>query len=116
MTTAHVTDDALHVTFTRPEKLAGLIKDVRVPLSAVRDAVVVPDGMVATRGLRAPGLAVPGARKIGTWRRPGEKTLVSVRRGRPAVRVSLAGQRHDTLLLDVDDPAGLVERLTTAAR
>ncbi|NMH98847.1 hypothetical protein [Pseudonocardia acidicola] len=116
MTTAQVTSDALEVTFTPGEKLAGLVRDIRIPLSAVRGAEVVADGLGATHGLRAPGLSLPGVRKIGTWRRPGEKALVSVRRDRPAVRVSLTGQHYDTLLLDVADPAGLVDRLTAASR
>ncbi|MHA6793235.1 hypothetical protein ACVGVM_06900 [Pseudonocardia bannensis] len=115
MPTAHVTSDKLEVTFSRGEKIAGLIRDVHVPLSAVRDAVVVPDGFAAARGVRAPGLAIPGVRKIGTWRRHGEKALVAVRRGEPAVRISLSGERYDTLLLGVADPAGLVARLGSRA-
>jgi hypothetical protein len=75
---------------------------------------VVPDAVSATRGLRAPGLALPGVRKVGTWRRPGEKMLVCVRRGEPAVRVRLEGQRWDTLLIGTDDAAALAAELSGA--
>lgn len=105
MATLHTTSRTLTVSLSPAEKVLGLLRDVEVPLSAVRDAAVVPDGLAAARGVRAPGLGLPGRRKIGTWRRPGEKTLVSVRRGQPAVRVRLAGQRFDTLLVGTDDAA-----------
>lgn len=99
----HVTDSALTLRFTRREKIAGLLRDLRVPRSAVRSVEVVADPISAMRGLRAPGLSLPGVRKVGTWRRPGERTLVCVRRGQPAVRIRLDGQRHDTLLIGADD-------------
>jgi hypothetical protein len=67
------------------------------------------------RGLRAPGLALPGVRKIGTWRRPGERTLVAVRKGQPAVRVRLEGARYDVLLLGADDAVALADALSPAA-
>jgi hypothetical protein len=98
-----VTDARLEVRFTRTEKALGLLRDVDVPLSAVRDVDVVPNGLAATRGLRAPGYSWPGSRKLGTWRRPGYRSLVDVRRGQPAVRVGLVGQRYDELLVGSDD-------------
>lgn len=115
MVTTQPTPTTLVVRLTRAEKIAGLLRDVEVPLSAVRDVEVVPDPLVAMRGLRAPGLALPGVRKVGTWRARGERTLVCVRRGQPAVRVRLEGQRFDTLLLGDDDAAGLAARITAAA-
>ena len=114
MATVTTTPETLTVTLSRAERVLGLLRDLEVPLSAVQAVEVVPDGPTATRGLRAPGLALPGSRKIGTWRGREGTTLVSVRRGRPAVRVRLAGQRFDTLLLDVDDPAALAAALPAA--
>lgn len=94
----------LHLHLSTGEKIAGLIRDVRVPLTSVRQVEAVPDGLDAVRGVRAPGLGLPGHRAIGTWRQPGAKTLVSVRRGRPAVRVTLAGERYAALLVGTDHP------------
>ena len=74
-----------------------------MPRSAVRSAEVVTDPLHGMRGLRAPGLALPGHRKIGTWRRAGEKAFVSVRRNQPAVRIRLEGARFDTVLVGTDD-------------
>jgi len=81
MATLQARPPVLSLRLTRGEKIAGLLRDVEVPLSAVRDVEVVPSGLSATTGLRAPGLGLPGLRKIGTWRRAGRRSLVSVRRG-----------------------------------
>lgn len=107
MTTLTITADAVAVRFTRLEKVLGLVGDHVVPRSAVTAAEVVPDGLSAARGLRAPGLGIPGRRKLGTWRGHG-RTLVSVRRGQPAVQLSLEGQGWARWLIGTDDAARLV--------
>jgi hypothetical protein len=74
----------------------------------------VPDGLAAVRGIRAPGLGLPGVRTVGTWRGREGRTLVSVRRGQPVVRIALTGRRFDTLLIGVDDPAAVAGELAPA--
>ena len=111
MATLQLTPSALSLRLTRGEKLAGLLRDVDVPRSAVRDVELVAEPLSAVRGLRAPGLALPGRRKVGTWRRRGERTLVAVRRGQPAVRVRLTGSRYESLLVGADDAAAVVAAL-----
>ncbi len=110
MATIETTSGTLRVSLTRAEKVLGLLRDLEVPLSAVRSVTVVPDGLAAARGLRAPGLGLPGRRLIGTWRRRGSRSLVSVRRG-PAVRLELTGRRFDTVLVSADDAAAVAAAL-----
>ncbi|HEX2075053.1 MAG TPA: hypothetical protein VHF92_14820 [Geodermatophilus sp.] len=114
MATIRTTPASLSVTLDRGEKILGLLRDLEVPLTAVREVDVVPDGLRAVRGLRAPGLGLPGLRKIGTWRGRGEKAFVAVRRGQPAVRVRLAGQRFDTVLVSTEDAASVAAALAGA--
>ena len=114
MAELRVRPPVLAVRLTTAEKVWGLLRDVDVPLSAVRGVEVVDDALSATRGLRAPGLGLPGVRKIGTWRGRGRKALVSVRRGQPAVRVRLEGQRWDELLIGADDAVAVASSLTAA--
>jgi hypothetical protein len=114
MATLQVTPPTLSVRLTPAEKIAGLVRDVDVPLTAVRDVEVVREPLAVLRGLRAPGLALPGVRKIGTWRRPGERTLVSVRRDQPAVRVRLEGARWDALLIGTDEAEAVAAALAAA--
>ena len=114
MATVQLNPPVLSLRLTRGEKVAGLLRDVEVPLAAVRDVEVVPDGMAAARGLRAPGLGLPGLRRIGTWRSRDGKALVSVRRGQPAVRIRLEGQRWHELLVGTDDAPSLAASLSAA--
>jgi len=102
MTTMTVTPQTLRIQFTRLEKIAGLVRDLEVPLSAVRSVSVEADGLAAARGVRAPGLGLPGVRKVGTWRGRGRRALVSVRRDQPALRLSLEGSRFTEVLLGSD--------------
>jgi len=112
MALLQVLPPVLSLRLTRGEKIAGFLRDLEVPLAAVREVEVVTSPLRDVRGLRAPGLALPGVRKVGTWRRPGERTLVCVRRGQPAVRVRLDGQRYDALLIGTDDAVALAGALS----
>lgn len=107
MATLTLHGDTLRLRFTRTEKVLGLVRDHDFPRRAVVSARVADDGLGAVRGLRAPGLGVPGHRKVGTWRsRSGgrwRRALVSVRRAAPAVVVELDDQRFDALVVAVGD-------------
>jgi hypothetical protein len=116
MATLQVTPPTLSLRLTRGEKIAGLLRDLEVPLSAVRDVEVVADPLRAMRGLRAPGLALPGLRNVGTWRRPGERTLVCVRKDQPGVRIALEGQRYDVLLVGATDAEALADLIRASDR
>jgi hypothetical protein len=110
MSTITVTSDQLTVRLPWLHKVLGLLRDQDVPRSAVTAVDVVPDGVAAVRGIRAPGLALPG-RRVGTWRQPGAKRFVDVRKGQPALRVTLSGGRYDELLLGTDDPEAFAAQL-----
>lgn len=114
MATVEMTPDHLVVRFTPGERIAGLLRDVEVPLASVVSVTVEADGLQAVQGLRAPGLDLPGRRKIGTWRGAGRRRVVSVRARQPAVRIGLAGHQHDELLVGADDADGLATRLRAA--
>lgn len=114
MATIHITPETLSVRFTARERIGGLLRDISVPRTAVRAASVEPDGIRAVTGLRAPGLALPGVRKIGTWRGFGDRsrrTAVSVAAGEPAVRITLEGARWDQLLIGSPEAAEVAAQL-----
>lgn len=105
MATLHVTPTEVRVSFTRTEKILGLLRDFTFPRTAVSGVSVHDDGLSAVGGLRAPGLAVPGRRRIGTWRRRGTRVAVSAVAGMPTLRVELTGQRFDEVVLSGTDAA-----------
>lgn len=107
----HLEGDRVVVAPTRAQRLAGLIREVSVPLEAITDVQVVPDARRALRGFRAPGLAVPRRTYLGTWRRPGHRELVIAHAGTPALRIELSGTRYTAMVLGTGDPAHLAARL-----
>ena len=114
MSSVSLNASELTVELTPAEKIAGLHGDVTVPLSAITGVDVVPDALAAARGLRAPGLSLPGVRKIGTWRTTGGAEFVVAGRGQAGVRLTLTGQRLSSLLLGDDDAEALAERIRAA--
>jgi hypothetical protein len=95
---------------TRAEKVLGLFPDLDIPLTAVVGMEVVRDPLRTVRGFRL-GLDLPGVRKMGRWSWNGELSLVSVRRGQPAVQVHLTGRHFRTLLIGSDDAEELATGL-----
>ena len=116
MSTITLTPDTIEVSFTAAEKLVGLVRDQSIPRSSVTDVTVVDDGLSATKGMRAPGLGLPGVRKIGTWRRTSGKELVTVRRGEPAVRITLHGHPYQAAVLGTAEAHALARALSGAER
>jgi hypothetical protein len=110
MTVLTLTDDRLDVRFSPGEKVMGLIRDVSVPRSAVTGAAVVQSWRDEVRGFRV-GLGLPRVRLLGTWRWKGHRQLVDLRRGVPAVRVTLRDSRYDELLLSTPDADVLAAEL-----
>ena len=105
-----VVGDQLQVRFSPFEKVFGLVRDHDFPLSSVSSASLAVDGLAAVEGLRAPGLGLPGVRKVGTWRGHG-RTLVSVRRRQPAVVVDLEGEHYGRVVVSDEDATSLVDQL-----
>ena len=114
MDTVRLTSDHLRVRLSLAEKVWGLHGDLDIPRSAIRAADVVTDGLSAAAGLRAPGLAIPGRVKMGTWRGRRARRFVMVRRGQPALRLALEGQRYDTVLVSTPDAATFAAALRSA--
>ncbi|HET8719001.1 MAG TPA: hypothetical protein VFM50_14755 [Nocardioidaceae bacterium] len=116
MATLSARNGTLAVRFTRVEKVFGLLRDHDYPLSAVLSVATEPDGLGAVRGIRAPGLGLPGVARIGTFYSSDGKTLASVTRDRGAVIVRLVGEKFDRLVIGADDPRGCARELNAARR
>lgn len=106
-----MTQSTLTIELTTAEKVAGLRGDITIPLTAITAVDVVPDALAAARGLRAPGLALPGLRKIGTWRSKDGAEFVVAGRGQAGVRLTLTGHKFASVLLGDDDAGALADRI-----
>lgn len=114
MTTVRLTADRLQVRLSLAEKLGSLHGDLDIARTEISAANVVADGLAASRGLRAPGVEIPGRVKLGTWRGRSGRQFVAVRRGEPTLRLELAGGPYDTVLISTPDAAALAAALGTA--
>ncbi|MGB0120387.1 MAG: hypothetical protein WBP55_05490 [Solirubrobacterales bacterium] len=107
-------DGNLLVEPSLTERIFALRGDIEVPLTEITDVEVVADGLATARGIRAPGLSIPGYMKTGTWRRSGEKAFVAARRNRPSLKISMAASSEWSNILvscdDAEDWAGKLSR------
>lgn len=106
MSTVTVLDEVVALRFTVGERIAGLLHDLDIPVRTVLSATVADDGLAAAKGLRAPGLGVPGRRKVGVWRTRGNRSLVAVDAHRPALVLELGGHYFHKVVVS-DDHARL---------
>lgn len=96
------------------DRLLALRGDVTVRAADVAEITAVADGMAAVGGIRAPGLGVPGARKIGTWRRRQGATVAVVRGRGPALTITATDGPVRRIVLSAPDAAEQAAALTAA--
>ncbi|MGL4941125.1 PH domain-containing protein [Bifidobacterium asteroides] len=84
-----------------------------VPLEHVLGASEDPGILDDAKGLRAPGLHVPG-KWAGTFIEQGEKTFWNVTRPESPIVIQLKGEHYDRLVLGVEHPRELVNRINAA--
>ncbi|QNN52308.1 hypothetical protein [Nocardioides mesophilus] len=110
-----LTGDRLVVEPRGLDKLWGLRRQIEVPLAQVRGATYDPEAFYAGKGLRAPGLALPNAKWVGTFFRDGQRTYWNVCRGGQTVVIELdPSAPFARLYLSVEDGRALVDRINAA--
>jgi len=110
-----VTDGVLTVEPQGLDKLWSLTRKLEFPADHVRGATLDPDANHEPKGIRAPGLAIPG-KWSGTFHRDGEKSFWNVSTPDATVVVELTGEDYDRLYLTVDDPRTVVDRINAMGR
>lgn len=112
MSTIRIDPTTVAIELTNWERVFALRGDVTIPRGDIASVAVLTDALAAAKGLRAPGLGAPGIRKVGTWRTRGSRTLVSVRRGQPAVRIRMRpSSEWDAVLVGSDEAPTIAARL-----
>jgi hypothetical protein len=111
-----VDDAALTVRLSFLERLlAARSTDVVVPRGCVVRCFSVDEPWPLLRGLRWPGLSLPGVVALGSWRwrsaAGSGRDFVAVRGRGPGVVIDLTGHEFDRLLLSIDQPGDLTTAL-----
>ncbi|WP_066934941.1 hypothetical protein [Streptomyces sp. NBRC 110611] len=108
--------DQLILRLTWSEKVAARRGRVRVPLSAVRTAVIEPDWWRALRGRCGRGVWAPGVVCVGVRRHVAGRDFVAVRPGAPVLCIGLlAPSPFRLLVVSVPDPDATAAWLRSVA-
>ena len=113
-----ITHDRLVVRLEGLRRLWGLNRGFNIPLEHVRGATLDSGIFREPKGLRAPGLHLPGYVAIGSFRRNEEWTFWEVKTADRAIVIELADERYSRLVLECSDPRSVVQAINqvTGAR
>lgn len=114
MAQVRVDQHELDVRLQGLHQLWGFTRRIRVPLAHVRGATADPGVVDEPKGLRAPGLHVPGLATVGTFHRDGERHFWDVRHGARAIVIELDREAYDRLILEVHHPRDVVDAINRA--
>lgn len=113
MNTVTVEGSELVVVPRGLDKLWSFTRRLAIPIEHVRGATQDPGANAEPKGLRAPGLGIPG-KTAGTFRRDGEKTFWNVSNGRDTIVIELIDEEFKRLVLTVRDPRAVVTAVNNA--
>jgi hypothetical protein len=103
------TDTELTIRLSPWEKLVSLHGDVRILWRDVTAASVEPDALGAVAATFKTGLRIPGYRYLATADR--RRHFIAVRRGEPALHLTVNGERIRELTVSAPDAERLAQRV-----
>ncbi|WP_207670160.1 hypothetical protein [Orlajensenia flava] len=113
MNTVTITDSALIVEPQGLDKLWSFTRKLEIPLDHVRGATLDSGADSEPKGLRAPGLNVPG-KWSGTFTKDGDRSFWNVSAPGETVVVELSDEHYARLFLTVDQPRSVVDAVNLA--
>lgn len=114
MAKVSITDSTVHVEITGLDKLWSLKSQLEIPLEHVRGATHDPDIKNYRSGWRGPGAYVPGVITAGTFHQDGGLVFWDVHDPAKAIVIELDDERHQRLVLEVDEPRATAEAVNLA--
>jgi len=111
-----VRDGAVVVDLSQVDVLFALRKQLVVPLANVTGARIVANAYeIRPRPwLRAPGTAIPGIIRAGTYRSKEGQSFWNIRNGANALVIELHDHRYKRIVLQIADPAAAMEQINAA--
>ena len=103
--------ESLHLSLSGWEQLGAIHADIRVPLSHVVKAELVENPWRILRGVRVPGLGIPGFIMLGTMRAKRKKDFCAIYRHRIAVVVHLRDDPFNRLIVTCAEAEKIVRRV-----
>ena len=97
------------------DRLWGFRRELRIPIAHVRGATADTGVADEPRGIRAPGLSVPG-KHVGTFHRDGEASFWNVSDSRDNIVIQLQDEEFSRAVLTVADPAAAERAINEAVQ
>ena len=110
-----LTDTTLVVEPQGLDKLWSFTRKLEIPLNHVRGATFDPGANQEPKGLRAPGLAIPG-KWAGTFNKDGDKSFWNVSAPSETVVIELVDEHSARLVLTVGHPRSVVDAINVAVQ
>lgn len=105
----------LHLEVKGLDKLWSFKGRLEIPLAHIRGAHA--DASIAHgwwKGIKAPGTAIPGVLRAGTFYQDGKRVFWDVHDPDKTIVIDLHDERYDQLIVEVADPASTVSQLQAA--
>jgi len=113
MNTVTISGSSLIVEPKGLDKLWSFTRALEIPLSHVRGATFDPGANNEPKGIRAPGVALPG-KWAGTFHRAGERAFWNVSTPGETIVIELTDEHYTRLVLTVHNPREVVDAINTA--
>jgi hypothetical protein len=91
------------------DKMWGFVRRIEVPIDQIRGATHDPGVTEDYKGVRGPGLGIPGHKWVGTWRKDGQRHYWNVTGGKTTIVIQTTTPRFQRLYLSVEDPRAIVD-------
>jgi len=113
--TVTVSDQELIIEPRGFDKIFSFTNRITVPITSVRGATHDPGMRHEPKGIRGPGLGLPG-KLSGTFHREGRKQFWNISGYERAVVITLDDEQNfDQIVISVDDPEAVVAAINRAA-
>jgi hypothetical protein len=112
-----ITEGIAHFRVQGWDQLWSLKSELAIPLAHIRNARADPT--VARgwwHGIKAPGTNLPGVITAGTFYQHGKRIFWDVHDPENTIVIELSDERYDDLIVEVADPAAVVQKLRSAKR
>ena len=110
-----LTDTMLVVEPKGLDKLWSFTRRLEIPFLHVRGATFDPGANQEFKGLRGPGLGLPG-KWAGTFRKNGDKSFWNVSAPNKTVVIELVDEHYARLFLTADQPRSVVDAINVAVQ
>lgn len=113
MNTVTIANGKLVVEPIGMDKVWSFTRELDIPLDHVRGATFDPGANSEPKGIRAPGLAIPG-KWAGTFYHDGDRVFWNVSEPDATIVIELTDEHFDRLILTVSDPRGVVDQVNSS--